>query len=79
MAENPLLQYLDVETPPLVQTTDADTSSNPLLQYIETPKESTPQIETPKESGFQKFLDQAFVQPASSLMVGYFKGSAGIT
>ena len=79
MAENPLLQYLDVETPPPVQTTDADTSSNPLLQYIETPKESTPQIETPKESGFQKFLDQAFVQPASSLMVGYFKGSAGIT
>lgn len=79
MAENPLLQYLDVETPPPVQTTDADTSSNPLLQYIETPKESTPQVETPKESGFQKFLDQAFVQPASSLMVGYFKGSAGIT
>lgn len=79
MAENPLLQYLDVETTPPVQTTDADTSSNPLLQYIETPKESTPQVETPKESGFQKFLDQAFVQPASSLMVGYFKGSAGIT
>jgi len=79
MAENPLLQYLDVETPPPVQTTDADTSSNPLLQYIETPKESTSQVETPKESGFQKFLDQAFVQPASSLMVGYFKGSAGIT
>ena len=46
----------------------------------ETPAEAqAPQLETPKDSGFQKFLDQAFVQPASSLMVGYFKGSAGIT
>lgn len=79
MAENPLLQYLDVETPPPVQTTDTDSTANPLLQYIETPKEATPQVESPKESGFQKFLDQAFVQPASSFMVGYFKGSAGIT
>jgi len=79
MAENPLLQYLDVETPPPVQTTDTDSTANPLLQYIETTEEPTPQVETPKESGFQKFLDQAFVQPASSFMVGYFKGSAGIT
>ena len=79
MAENPLLQYLDVGTPPPVQTTDTDSTANPLLQYIETPKEATPQVEAPKESGFQKFLDQAFVQPASSFMVGYFKGSAGIT
>tara|TARA_Y100001937_G_scaffold122735_1_gene184400 strand:+ start:1275 stop:5231 length:3957 start_codon:yes stop_codon:yes gene_type:complete len=79
MAENPLLQYLDVETPPPVQTTDTDSTANPLLQYIETTEEPKPTVETPKESGFQKFLDQAFVQPASSFIVGYFRGSAGIT
>ena len=79
MAENPLLQYLDVETPPPVQTTNTDSTANPLLQYIETTEEPTPTVETPKESGFQKFLDQAFVQPASSFIVGYFRGSAGIT
>jgi len=46
----------------------------------ETPAEAqAPQLETPKDSGFQKFLDQAFVQPASSFISGYFKGSAGIT
>ena len=85
-----LLQYLDnnektavtptVETEPI--STELNTDENPLLKYldIEAPAEAqAPQVETPKESGFQKFLDQAFVQPASSLMVGYFKGSAGIT
>ena len=46
----------------------------------ETPAEAqAPQVGTPKEPGFQKFLDQAFVQPASSFISGYFKGSAGIT
>ena len=85
-----LLQYLDnnektavtptVETKPI--STEPNTDENSLLKYldIETPAETqAPQVETPKESGFQKFLDQAFVHPASSLMVGYFKGSAGIT
>ena len=79
MAENPLLQYLDVEPPPPVQTTDTDSAANPLLQYIEIPEEPISKVETPKESGFQNFLNQAFVQPASSFMVGYFRGSAGIT
>jgi len=63
-----LLQYLDVETPTSTQNTE-------VISKVQ----ATPQLETPKDSGFQKFLDQAFVQPASSLMVGYFKGSAGIT
>jgi hypothetical protein len=66
--ENPLLKYLDIEAPAVTQDTEKTTEVQP-----------TPTVETPKESGFQKFLDQAFVQPASSLMVGYFKGSAGIT
>ena len=79
MAENPLLQYLDVEPPPPVQTTDTDSTANPLLQYIQIPEEPISKVETPKESGFQNFLNQAFVQPASSFMVGYFRGSAGIT
>ncbi len=85
-----LLKYLDnnektavtptVETEPI--STEPNTDENPLLKYldIEAPAVTqAPTVETPKESGFQKFLDQAFVQPASSLMVGYFKGSAGIT
>ncbi len=56
MAENPLLQYLDVETPPPVQTTDTDSTANPLLQYIETTEEPTPQVETPKKSWISKVL-----------------------
>tara|TARA_R110002072_G_scaffold284167_1_gene448128 strand:+ start:2046 stop:6071 length:4026 start_codon:yes stop_codon:yes gene_type:complete len=63
-----LLQYLDVETPTSTQNTE-------VISKVQ----ATPQLETPKDSGFQKFLDQAFVQPASSFISGYFKGSAGIT
>ena len=59
---------------PLEEPDDINPLSNPL------PDQPPDKVKTdPSTFTYKSFIDQAFVQPFSSLMVGYFRGSASIT
>ena len=59
---------------PQTQSDDIKSLSNPL------PDQPPDKVKTdPSTFTYKSFIDQAFVQPFSSLMVGYFRGSASIT
>ena len=67
----PQTQSDDVN-PPAPETQPTRTLADPFMM-ARIPKPAKP-VET-----YQSFIDKAFIQPFSSLMVGYFRGSASIT